>query len=349
MLAREILTAPSVIRAISLARHPHGVPKIDDFEASETPYGGLENHQLLVKNEWFSVEAVLRRRLDPGDSPYLSPLSVGDRLDGWAVGRVVDSRADGFTAGQYVFHSKGWRDYAVLDAAEPSWTSPRVIPVDAEQRPEYFLGALGPSGLTSWAGLLKVGQLTGNDIVYISAAAGAVGSLAVQIAKLKGHRVVASVGSAEKVRFVIEELGADAAFNYRTEGLAAGLQRVAPEGVDLYFDNVGGDHLDAALDVMRPGGRVALCGAISTYNIAKSGQPGVKNLFKAIEHGLTLRGFLARNYIDLMPQFRREVSEWLGDGRLAYPENVIAGLDAAPAGFIGMLRGENIGKTLVRL
>lgn len=166
---------------------------------------------------------------------------------------------------------------------------------------------------------------------------------------MEGNTVVASVGSDDKVKYVIDELGAHAAFNYRTEGLTAGLARVAPEGIDVYFDSVGGDHLDAALEVMRPGGRVALCGAISTYNTPQSGQPGVKNLFKAIEQGLTLRGFLARTYNDLVPQFRSEVSQWLNEGRLVYPENVIEGLDAAPAGFIGMRSGDNIGKTLVRL
>lgn len=334
---------------MTLARHPRGLPEPHDFAIVETSYPGLDANQFLVKNEWFSVEAVLRRRLDPGDSPYLSPLAIGDRLDGWAVGRVVDSRTDGFDIGQYVFHSAGWRDYAVLSATAPSWTSPRIIEVDARQPAESFLGVLGPSGLTSWAGLIKVGRLAENDTVYVSAAAGAVGSLAVQIAKLRGNRVVASVGSDEKARYVLDVLGADAAFNYRRESLAQGLARVAPHGIDLYFDNVGGDHLAAALEVMRAGGRVTLCGAVSTYNATKTGQPGVKNLFKAIEQGLTLSGFLARNFSDCFPQFRSEVSGWLRDGLLVYPENVVDGLDAAVEGFIGMLSGDNIGKTLVRL
>ncbi|MCU1477804.1 MAG: putative NADP-dependent oxidoreductase yfmJ [Subtercola sp.] len=343
------VTAPAAIRACTLARHPNGLPVAGDFAIVETPYNGLAPNQLLVKNEWFSVEAVLRRRLDPGDSPYLAPFSIGDTLDGWAVGRVVESRAAGFDVGSYVFHYHGWRDYGVLTAVEPSWTSPRVIPVDHVQKPEYFLGALGPSGLTSWAGLLLVGQLAENDVVYVSAAAGAIGGLAVQIAKLKGHRVVASVGSDEKAAFVVDVLGADAAFNYRTEGLTAGLARVAPDGIDLYFDNVGGEHLAAALEVLRPGGRVALCGAVSTYNTAEADQPGVKNLFKAIEQGLTLRGFLARMYHDRLPDMRADISAWLADGRLVYPENVVEGLDEAPGAFIGMLEGRNIGKTLVHL
>ena len=191
MAAKDMLIVPSVIRAFTLARHPQGIPTVDDFAIAETSYDGLEENQFLVKNEWFSVEAVLRRRLDPGDSPYLSPLSVGDGLDGWAVGRVVETRAEGFDLGAFVFHYQGWRDHALLTVAPPSWTAPRVIPVDAELRPEYYLGALGPSGLTSWAGLVMVGQLAENDIVYDSAAAGAVGSLAVQIAKIKGNTVVA--------------------------------------------------------------------------------------------------------------------------------------------------------------
>ena len=196
-------------------------------------------------------------------------------------------------------------------------------------------------------GLLKVAELKADDVVFVSAAAGAVGNLAVQIAKLRGHTVIGSAGSAEKVRFLREQLGCEHAFSYRDGDIAELLRAAAPDGIDVYFDNVGGDHLEAALGVLRPHGRVALCGAISDYNRAEA--IGPRNLFNAVAKGLTLRGFLARMYADQMDAFRRDMRRWLADGRIVYPETVFEGLEQAPRALMAQLTGENVGKVLVRV
>jgi NADPH-dependent curcumin reductase CurA len=210
------------------------------------------------------------------------------------------------------------------------------------------VGPLSWVGLTSYVGLLHVAELREGDVVFVSAAAGAVGSLAVQIARLRGHVVIGSAGSAEKVRFVRDKLGADAAFCYRDGDVGDLLRAAAPDGIDVYFDNVGGDHLQAALDSLRLGGRVALCGAISTYN-ATEPVPGPTNLFNAVTNGLTLRGFLARMYADRMDEFRAEMRGWLAEGRITYPETVFEGLGEAVRGLCALLAGENIGKVLVKV
>jgi NADPH-dependent curcumin reductase CurA len=339
---------PKQLRGVTLARRPNGMPSQDDFAIVETSYSGLDADEILVRNEWFSIDASIRLRMQPTPSPYLAPYNISDNFDGWAIGRVVESKSPGFAVGDYVFHYLGWRDYARISTAQTGWGAPRLVQVDATTTPNFYLGALGVSGLTSWAGLLHVAQIREGDIVYISAAAGAVGVMAVQIAKLLGHTVIGSTGSAEKVRYVTEELGADAAFDYHDESIADGLARLAPDGIDLYFDTVGGDHLDAALDAMRPDGRIALCGAISDYNSTDDEKYGVKHLFKATERGLTLRGFLARMYADKWDDFHRDASRWLASG-MVYPETVVDGLDAAPQALIGLLRGSNIGKVLVRM
>lgn len=348
-MTTENHTGPQTARGYVLARQPQGVPVIDDFELVEKPIPELAENQFIVANEYFSIDASMRLRMTPTPSPYLPPYPTGAELDGWAVGSVIASRSDRFAVGDHVVHYLGWRDYALLDGTQEGWTAPRHVAVDDTTLAQHYLGPLGPSGLTSWAGLLVVGELREGDVVYVSAAAGAIGGLAVQIAKLKGHRVIASAGTADKVRSVVEDLGADAAFNYREESVAAGLARLAPDGIDLYYDNVGGDHLDAALEAMRPGGRIALCGAIGDYNSDESDRPGIKHLFKAIERGLTLRGFLARMYADRWEEFHDDVAGWIADGKIVYPETIAEGLETAPQTFISLLGGANVGKTLVHL
>jgi NADPH-dependent curcumin reductase CurA len=203
-------------------------------------------------------------------------------------------------------------------------------------------------GLTAYAGLFHAAGLRRGDVVWVSAAAGAVGSLAAQFAKLRGHRVIGSAGSNEKVAYLLDELGLDAAFNYRTAPVAELLRRAAPDGIDVYFDNVGGDHLEAALGALRRCGRVALCGAIASYELADS-PPGPRNLFQATANDLTLRGFRGSGYIDRLDEMRREVGEWLRSGRLRYRESTVRGLDQAPAALVKLLAGETIGKTLVEI
>lgn len=340
---------PRSTRAVCLVRRPDGLPVADDFQVREFVLPALEAGQALVRNRWFSLDASARLRMDDRESDYLTPYALGAPLEGWAVGVVIASEHPGLPVGTSVHHALGWREHAVVEDTGSAWTSPRVLDESLGRSDAEHLGVLGPTGLTAWAGLMKVGALRAGDVVYVSAGAGSVGSLVVQLAKAAGHRVIASAGSASKVDYLIDRLGADAAFDYRRTPVAEGLAQLAPEGIDLYYDNVGGDHLDAALVALRPGGRVALCGQVAGYGLEGDARPGVRNLFSAIEKGLTLRGFLARMYLDDRPEFEREVATLVDDGTVHLDLAVSEGLDAAAAGLIGLLSGANTGKALVHL
>jgi hypothetical protein len=333
-------------REVRLRARPVGVPREDDFSLVEVELREPGDGEILVRNTWMSLDPAQRIRMHAGTGGYLPAFALDHALDGWAVGQVVESRAPGFAVGDHVLHMLGWRDFAVLDTAMTR--APQKVEVDEDTPDRYYVGPLGWTALTAYVGLFNVAELREGDIVFVSGAAGAVGSLAIQIAKVAGHTVIGSAGSAEKVAYVRETLGADAAFCYRDGDVGELLRAAAPDGIDVYFDNVGGDHLQAALDAMRPFGRIALCGAISGYNAAEP-VPGPSNLFNAVARGLTLRGFLARMYADRTDDFRREMKHWLADGSIVYPETIVEGLDQAPAGFIAMLAGGNIGKSIVRI
>jgi hypothetical protein len=266
------------------------------------------------------------------------------------VGEVVQSRAEGFEPGDVVWHAMGWREYSIVTAGEPALAGIATLArLDTSVAPpQSYLGPLGAMGVTAYAGLIDAAELREGDVVWVSAAAGAVGSLAAQIAKLRGHRVIGSAGSDEKVRYLLDELGLDAAFNYRNGPVVDRLREAAPDGIDVYFDNVAGDHLEAALATLRRWGRVALCGAISEYeSVAPS--PGPSNLFQAVANDLTLRGFRGSSYQHRLPDVARELGGWLADGRLRYRETIIDGLDRAPEALVRMLSGDTTGKTLVRI
>jgi NADPH-dependent curcumin reductase CurA len=332
---------PQTAREIHLAARPQGEPKPDDFRVAEVSVGDPGPGELLVRNRWMSVDPYMRGRMNDVAS-YVQPFALDAPLDGGAVGEVVASGDERFREGQSVLHQLGWREYAVVPADQ-------ARPVDTELAPgSAYLGVLGMPGLTAYVGLLDIAALRDGDIVFVSAAAGAVGSLAGQIAKLRGSRTVGSAGSAEKVAFLKEELGFDAAFNYRDGDVRALLNQAAPDGIDVYFDNVGGDHLEAAIFSMRPYGRTALCGAISLYN-ATSPPPGPRNLALAIGKRLTLRGYIISDHFDRFPDFVREVGGWLAEGKIRYRETVVEGIEQAPEAFIGLLRGDNTGKMVVRL
>jgi hypothetical protein len=333
-------------REVHLAARPRGLPREEDFAIVEVPLRPLDDGELLIRNTWMSLDPAQRVRMHETSGGYLPPFTLGAPLEGWAVGQVLESRAPGFAAGDTVLHNLGWREHAIADVA--SARPPELVEVDDPTPDRAYLGPLGWSALTSYVGLLDVAELREGDVVFVSAAAGAVGSLAVQIAKLRGHAVVGSAGSAEKVTYVRDVLGADAAFCYRDGDVRRLLAAAAPEGIDVYFDNVGGDHLEAALAALRRHGRIALCGAISTYNSTEP-PPGPRNLFDAVAKGLTLRGFLARFYAHRTEEFRREMGGWLAEGRVVYDETVVEGLEQAPRGFIAMLGGANVGKSIVRL
>jgi NADPH-dependent curcumin reductase CurA len=270
--------------------------------------------------------------------------------DIWAVGEVIESRAEGFEAGDAVWHAKGWRDYAIITAGEPALAGIATLArIDTSVAPaEKYLGPLGAMGVTAYAGIIDAAELREGDIVWVSAAAGAVGSLAAQIGKLRGHRVIGSAGSEEKVRYLLDELELDAAFNYRDRPVVDRLREAAPDGIDVYFDNVGGDHLEAALATLRPWGRAALCGAISEYE-SVGPTPGPSNLFQATANNLTLRGFRGSAYQHRLPDVVRELGGWLAEGRLRYHETIIDGLDHAPEALMRVLSGDTTGKALVRV
>lgn len=329
---------PDTNREIRLAARPQAEPGPEHFELAQAPMPQPGTGEVLVRNLWMSVDPYMRGRM--WDRPsYVPPFQVGQALEGGAVGEVVGG--DGLAAGTLVLHNLGWRDYAVLPAGQ-------AMPIDTDLAPaQAYLGVLGMPGLTAYVGLFDIGGLRNGDVVFVSAAAGAVGSLAGQIAKAHGHTVIGSAGSPEKVAYVRDELGFDAAFSYRDGPVAESLRRAAPDGIDLYFDNVGGDHLEAALGALRRNGRVTLCGAISAYNSATGSGP--HNLSLAIGKRLTLRGFIVSDHFDRMPAFVEEVGALLRDGRVMARETIFEGLERAPEAFIGLLRGDNTGKMLVRL
>jgi NADPH-dependent curcumin reductase CurA len=328
-------------REIQLVARPEGEPKPADFRLAEVEVGDPGPGELLVRNQWMSVDPYMRGRMNDTES-YVPPFALGSPLDGGAVGEVVASGDERFSAGQTVLHQLGWREYAIVGADQARPVDTGLAPASA------YLGVLGMPGLTAYVGLLDIAQLREGDVVFVSGAAGAVGSLAGQIARLRGCRTVGSAGSSEKVAFLEEELRFDAAFNYRDGDARALLRQAAPEGIDVYFDNVGGDQLEAAIFSLRRNGRVAMCGAISVYN-ASSPPAGPRNLTLAIGKRLTLRGYIISDHFDRFPHFAREVGRWLAEGKVRYRETVVEGLERAPEAFIGLLRGENTGKMVVRL
>ncbi|GAA4223337.1 hypothetical protein FHR32_001234 [Streptosporangium album] len=336
-------TGRTVSREIRLASRPSGWPTEENFEPAEVELPAPAEGRILVRNLYMSVDPYMRGRMNEGES-YMPPFEVGKALDGGAIGQVVESRAPGLAAGDLVLHGYGWREYAVMDARQARKIEEILgVPISA------YLGVLGMPGLTAYVGLLDIAAFKEGDAVFVSGAAGAVGSLVGQIARRKGaSRVVGSAGSQEKIAYLTGKLGFDAAFNYKTASVRKQLAQVAPDGIDVYFDNVGGDHLEAALDAFRPYGRTAMCGAISVYNAAEP-VPGPSNLFLAVGKRLTLRGFLVGDHYDRMPDMIEEVGAWLRDGKITFEETVVDGLENAPKAFVDMLRGANIGKMVVRL
>jgi NADPH-dependent curcumin reductase CurA len=338
-------------RQVQLRRYPDGAVHEEDFHVVELPVPEPGPGEVLVRNTWCSVDPGMRLQMRPsGPAGYFPSFALDAPMGGMAIGEVVESRADGFAPGDVVLHAQGWRDHAVVAAdANRLGGIGTLRRVDtAIAAPETFLGVLGGPGLTAYVGLLEVAGLREGDVVWVSAAAGAVGGLAVQIAKLKGHRVIGSAGSDEKVQMLLEDYDLDAAFNYRSGPVAEQLSAAAPDGIDVYFDNVGGEHLEAALGALRRWGRVAICGAISEYE--QTAPPtGVRNLFQAVANDLTLRGFRGSSYVDRRPQFEREVGAWVREGRIRVDQTVVEGLEHAPEAIVRLLNGRTTGKALVRI
>ncbi|MGZ4605042.1 MAG: NADP-dependent oxidoreductase [Blastococcus sp.] len=334
---------PLTTREWQLAARPHGEPTPDDFRLVETERPDPTDGQIVVRMIAMSVDPYMRGRMNAGKS-YAAAWEVGETMKGGAVGRVIDSRSSTVPVGALVLADAAWRDVAVLNANEVA-----VLPDTPGIPPSYYLGVLGMPGLTAWVGLFRIADFRPGDAVFVSGAAGAVGSLVGQFARLRGaSRVVGSAGTPDKVRWLTSELGFSAAFDYHDGPVATQLAAAAPDGIDVFFDNVGGEHLEAAIGAFNEFGRAALCGAISGYNAVEP-QPGPRNMFMLVTKKLSLRGFIVSDHSDLRPEFQETVSGWLRDGRLVVRETVREGLENAVPAFLDLLRGGNTGKMVVRL
>jgi NADPH-dependent curcumin reductase CurA len=331
--------ATGVNREVRLAARPTGFPKDSDFELAETPIPEPGEGEVLVRNVYMSVDPYMRSRMSEVKS-YAANFEVGEPLYGGAVGQVIESRSDNLSEGDWVNSMKGWREYYTADGSSLMKIDPALAPVSKA------LGVLGLTGWTAYVGLLDLGRPKEGETVFVSAASGAVGSIVGQLAKLKGCRAVGSAGSAEKVARA-KEVGFDEAFNYKEEHPAEALDRLCPDGIDIYFENVGGDHLEAALPRMRLFGRIVLCGLISQYNDTEMRRG--PSLVPALTNRLTIRGFIVSDHFDRLPDFLRDMSTWYGEGKIVDEETVVEGIENAPAAFMGLLRGENRGKMLVKV
>lgn len=326
-------------RAWHLKSRPEGMPTTDNFELKEIKLPPLDKGMIRIRNRWLSVDPYMRGRMNEGKS-YVPPFEVGQPLEGGAVGEVVESDAEGFAPGDLVQHMGGWRDEAVVAAR----TATRLPDLGAE--PQQFLAVLGTTGATAYFGLLDAASAKEGDIVFVSAAAGAVGSVVVQIAKARGMTVIGSAGGKEKCDYV-RSLGADHVIDYRAGGLVKALQAASPTGIDVYFDNVGGSHLDAALAGARNHARFAICGMIEGYN--KREPTTLKFAMRIIAARVRLQGFLVFDYFPRMAEFYRDMAPWLKSGAVKSRETIVDGLEQAPDAFLGLFKGANVGKMLVRL
>ena len=333
---------PTTTREVHLASRPQGAPTPENFRIVETEIPELADGEVLVANSVMSVDPYMRGRMNDVKS-YVPPFAIDAPLDGGAVGTVIASRSDDLAIGTSVLHGLGWREHAVLEASSATAVDTSSVADSA------YLGVLGMPGITAYAGLLVAGEMREGDTVFVSGAAGAVGSLVGQIARLSGAaRVIGSAGSAEKVAR-LGELGFDVAFNYHDGSVRKQLAAAAPDGIDVYFDNVGGEHLEAAIANLNTDGRVAMCGAIAQYN---STEPpcAPRNLALAIGKRLTLRGFIVGKYAaQVREEFQQRMTGWIAADEIRWDETVREGLDAAPQAFMDMLTGANTGKMLVRL
>jgi NADPH-dependent curcumin reductase CurA len=328
-------------REIRLASRPRGEPRPDDFEVAEVPLPEPGPGEVLVRNSYLSVDPYMRNRMRDVKS-YVPPYQVGEVMDGGAVGQVMASNGGPFEEGAWVQSLQGWREHYTSSGDGLFRVDPGMAPVSTA------LGVLGMPGLTAYAGLTEVARAKEGETVFVSAAAGAVGSAVGQMARLRGCRAVGSAGSPEKVAWLTEGLGFDAAFNYRDTDLHEALREHCPGGIDVYFDNVGGDHLEAALARMNTHGRVAVCGALSHYN-EESPPAGPANFLAVLPKRLTIRGFIVLDHFGLLKEFLAEAGPWVKSGRLRYRETIVEGIENMPEAFIGLLRGDNIGKMLVRV
>ena len=326
-------------RAWHLKSRPVGMPTQDNFELKQVELPPLRDGEVRVRNLWLSVDPYMRGRMNDVKS-YVPPFQVGEPLEGGAVGEVIESRAEGLKAGDLVQHMSGWRDEAVLAPRAANKLPSLGAPA------ERFLGVLGVTGATAYFGLLDAAHAKPGDIVFVSAGAGAVGSVVVQIAKAKGMTVIASAGGADKCEWV-RSLGADHVIDYKAQSILKGLAVAAPDGIDVYFDNVGGDHLDAALALARNNARFAICGMIEGYN--DPAPKSFKFIQRIIAARIMIKGFLVLDYYPRIAEFYAEMGPWLASGAVQSRETIVEGLEHTPDAFLGLFSGQNTGKMVVKL
>jgi len=326
-------------RAWHLKSRPTGIPTLENFELKDFDLPSLGEGQVRVRNRWLSVDPYMRGRMNDVKS-YVPPFQLGEPMDGGAIGEVVESKAEGLQPGDLVQHMSGWRDEAVV----PARTAQKLPDIGAP--PEQFLGVLGVTGMTAYFGLLDAAKAKEGDVVFASAAAGAVGSVVVQVAKARGMTVIGSAGGPDKCDFV-RALGADQVIDYKAGPILKSLAAAAPDGIDIYFDNVGGDHLDAAFAVAKNNARFAICGMIEGYNAREP--MAFRFIQRVIAARIALKGFIVFDYFPRMAEFYAEMGPWLANGTVKSRETVVEGLDNMPDAFLGLFKGDNTGKMLVKL
>jgi NADPH-dependent curcumin reductase CurA len=332
-----------ISREIHLVSRPTGMPTPQNFTLAQTKLEPLQDGQVLVRNLYMSVDPYMRGRMNGGKS-YVPPFELSKPMTGGAVGEVVESHAEEFKPGDVVTSNYGWREYFIATPLE-------LHPVSRDIQPlSVYLGVLGMTGLTAWAGLYLV-DVKAEDVIFISGAAGAVGNVAGQLAKIRGCEVIGSAGSLEKVKFLREECGFDIAFDYKSSPVIPVIEQLnlaALNGIDVYFDNVGGEMLEAALSALRVNGRIIACGGISGYN-AEMPQPGPTNLFNITTKRLTMKGLIVGDWMGCRSEFEHVVGEYYRSGKLKNKETVVVGIDNAVSAFLGLFDGKNIGKMVVKL
>jgi NADPH-dependent curcumin reductase CurA len=326
---------PIESKAVYLKQPPLGTPVTSDFEIKSEQLDDPAQGQVLVENIYMSVDPYMRGRM--------RFMKSGDRLFGGAVGRIIASRNAAFSEGSLVLNQYSWREHFLSDGSGLQLIEPDLAPLST------YLGIMGMPGLTAWGGLLITGEYKPGETLFVSAASGAVGSVVGQIARIKGGIAIGSAGSDEKVSQLVNEFGFSHAFNYKTQDPLTELRQAAPEGIDVYFENVGGKQLEAALTHMRAFGRIPICGMIAHYNDHDSATPGPRNLSETIYKFITLRGFVVSAFEEHKRQFQEEMADWIRSGEMKYQETIFEGIDQAPEAFIGLFNGTNQGKMLVKL
>ncbi len=330
-------------KEVQLASFPDGMPNENNFKFHEVSIPEPKDGEFVVKNLWMSVDPYMRGRMMQRES-YIAGFEVGKTLEGGAIGQVVASNNDQFPVGAYINSMYGWREYFTSNGTDCTSFEPHEgVPLQA------YLGILGMPGLTAYVGLLDIGELKEGDNVFVSAASGAVGAAVCQLAKSRGCYVVGSAGSDEKCKWLEDDCGIDHAINYKTvDDLSSTLREKFPNGIDVYFENVGGEHLTAAIDNMNFFGRIALCGMISQYN-ATDRPEGPYNIMIAVGKSLKLQGFIVSNHFDRLPAFLNDTATLIKDGKMVWQETVLEGIDQAPQAFFNLFTGGNFGKMLVKL